>query len=103
MEGSRILSDAEVVAGCRNGDEAAWNELVDRFQLYIYAILTQAFRLSQHEAEDVFLALAGASANLSVGETSPKLKCPVGRPGELAAGKLAAAKAGGDRYPATAG
>lgn len=54
MKGIGGLSDAELAAQCRAGDEAAWSELVNRFSRYIYAILTQAFRLSQHEAEDVF-------------------------------------------------
>src|SRR3982750_2524989 len=49
-----MLSDAELVARCRAGDQAAWNELVERFSRYVYAIATQAFRLSQHDAEDVF-------------------------------------------------
>src|ERR1700674_2095984 len=48
------VSDAELVARCRRGDQAAWNELVERFSRYVYAICTQAFRLSQHDAEDVF-------------------------------------------------
>ena len=52
MEGTP--SDAELVAGCRNGDQNAWNELVERFSRYVYAISTQAFRLSEHDAEDVF-------------------------------------------------
>jgi RNA polymerase sigma factor (sigma-70 family) len=47
-------SDAALVARCRRGDEAAWNELVERFSRYVYAICTQAFRLSEHDAEDVF-------------------------------------------------
>lgn len=47
-------SDAELVAGCRQGDPAAWNALVERFSRYVSAISTQAFRLSQHDAEDVF-------------------------------------------------
>jgi len=38
----------------RDGDEAAWRELVDRFSRYVYAIAVQAFRLPPHEAEDVF-------------------------------------------------
>lgn len=49
-----MLTDAEVVARCRAGDDAAWADLVDRFSRYVYAITTQAFRLSDHEAEDVF-------------------------------------------------
>jgi RNA polymerase sigma factor (sigma-70 family) len=47
-------TDAELVARCRAGDAAAWNELVDRFSRYVYAICVQAFRLDQADAEDVF-------------------------------------------------
>ena len=47
-------SDAELVAGCRRGDPVAWNALVERFSRYVSAIATQAFRLSEHDAEDVF-------------------------------------------------
>src|SRR5919199_5339692 len=46
--------DAELVARCRAGDQTAWNELVERFSRYVYAICVQAFRLSEHDAEDVF-------------------------------------------------
>jgi RNA polymerase sigma factor (sigma-70 family) len=49
-----MLTDGELVARCRNGDQAAWNELVERFSRYVYAIAVQAFRLSSHDAEDVF-------------------------------------------------
>jgi len=48
------LPDAALVARCRAGDVAAWNELVERFSRYVYAICVQAFRLSEHDAEDVF-------------------------------------------------
>jgi RNA polymerase sigma factor (sigma-70 family) len=47
-------SDAELVARCRTGDDEAWRELVERFSRYVYAIAVQAFRLPEHEAEDVF-------------------------------------------------
>jgi RNA polymerase sigma factor (sigma-70 family) len=47
-------TDAELVARCRSGDERAWNELVERFSRYVYAICVQGFRLSVHDAEDVF-------------------------------------------------
>jgi len=47
-------SDAKLVARCRDGDAAAWNELVERFSRYVLAIATQVFRLSEHDAEDVF-------------------------------------------------
>ena len=48
------LSDGQLVARCRTGDDAAWNELVERFSRYVYAICVQAFRLPEHDAEDVF-------------------------------------------------
>jgi RNA polymerase sigma factor (sigma-70 family) len=48
------LSDAQLVARCRSGDEAAWRELVERFSRYVYAIAVQGFRLPEHDAEDVF-------------------------------------------------
>jgi RNA polymerase sigma-70 factor (ECF subfamily) len=49
-----MLTDAELVARCRSGEDEAWNELVDRFSRYVYAIAVQAFRLSPADAEDVF-------------------------------------------------
>jgi RNA polymerase sigma factor (sigma-70 family) len=48
------VSDGELVRRCRAGEQAAWNELVERFSRYVYAITIQVFRLSQHDAEDVF-------------------------------------------------
>ena len=48
------MSDAELVARCRAGDEEAWRELVDRFSRYVYAIAVRVYRLSEHDAEDVF-------------------------------------------------
>ena len=48
------LTDAQLVARCRSGDHAAWNELVERFSRYVYAISVQAFKLPVHDAEDVF-------------------------------------------------
>src|SRR4051794_25766426 len=47
-------NDAALVARCRAGDDDAWALLVDRFSRYVYAICSQGFRLSQHDAEDVF-------------------------------------------------
>ena len=47
-------TDAQLVARCRQGDDDAWRELVDRFSRYVYAIAVQAFRLSEADAEDVF-------------------------------------------------
>ena len=54
MSAEAALSDAELVARCRAGDPDAWRELVERFSRYVYAIATQAFRLREHDAEDVF-------------------------------------------------
>ena len=48
------LSDRELVARCRAGDQQAWSELVERFSRYVYAIAVQAFRLPESDAEDVF-------------------------------------------------
>jgi RNA polymerase sigma factor (sigma-70 family) len=48
------LSDSQLVARCRAGDQAAWGELVERFSRYVYAIAVQAFRLPEADAEDVF-------------------------------------------------
>ena len=48
------VTDAQLVERCRAGDAAAWNELVDRFSRYVFAIAVRVFRLSEHEAEDVF-------------------------------------------------
>jgi len=46
-------SDAELVLACRSGDEAAWNELVDRYQRLIITIPRRA-GLSEEQAADVF-------------------------------------------------
>jgi len=51
---AQMLSDSELVARCRSGDQQAWSELVERFSRYVYAISVQAFRLSDADAEDVF-------------------------------------------------
>ena len=48
------LSDAELVRGCREGVSEAWNELVERYSRYVYAIAVRGFRLSDEDAEDVF-------------------------------------------------
>jgi RNA polymerase sigma factor (sigma-70 family) len=48
------LSDAELVRHCRDGDAGAWNELVERYSRYVYAIAIRGFHLSDEDAEDVF-------------------------------------------------
>jgi len=47
-------SDAQLVARCRAGDDDAWRVLVERFSRYVYAIVVQAFRFREHDAEDVY-------------------------------------------------
>jgi RNA polymerase sigma factor (sigma-70 family) len=49
-----LVADADLVARCRRGDQEAWNELVNRFSRYVFAITTRVYRLGQHDAEDVF-------------------------------------------------
>jgi RNA polymerase sigma factor (sigma-70 family) len=51
---AQVLSDRQLVARCRAGDQQAWAELVDRFSRYVYAIAIQGFRLPESDAEDVF-------------------------------------------------
>jgi RNA polymerase sigma-70 factor (ECF subfamily) len=48
------LPDAELVERCRAGDSEAWNELVERFSRYVYAVTVRGFRLREQDAEDVF-------------------------------------------------
>jgi RNA polymerase sigma factor (sigma-70 family) len=49
-----VPRDAELVARCRAGDDAAWRLLVERYSRYVYAIVVQGFRLGKDDAEDVF-------------------------------------------------
>ena len=46
--------DAELVGRCRAGDERAWNELVEKYSRYVYAIVVQGYRLRGPDAEDAF-------------------------------------------------
>ena len=45
--------DARLVKRCKAGDQAAWNDLVDRYQRLIYAIPRRS-GLSEEQAADVF-------------------------------------------------
>ncbi len=47
-------SDSELVQACRRHDERAWAMLVERFSRYVYAIAIKAYRLSEHDADEVF-------------------------------------------------
>ena len=48
------LPDAELVRRMRSGDEAAWSAFVERYSRYVHSIATRAYRLREHDAEDVF-------------------------------------------------
>ena len=54
MSDRSVLTDAELVRACRSGDPDAWNELVERYSRYVYAIAVRGFRLTDEDAEDVF-------------------------------------------------
>jgi RNA polymerase sigma-70 factor (ECF subfamily) len=54
MQPAAGLTDAELVARCRAGDAEAWNELVERFSRFVFAICVRGFRLPEADAEDVF-------------------------------------------------
>lgn len=46
-------TDAELILTCRRGDDAAWNELVERFQRLIITIPRRA-GLSEEQSADIF-------------------------------------------------
>src|SRR5215210_7048120 len=48
------VTDAQLVERCRSGSPDAWRELVERFSRYVYAIAIRGYRLTEHDAEDVF-------------------------------------------------
>ena len=67
--GRRVASeatDAALLARCREGDEGAWAELVERFSGYVYAILSRGFRMADHESEDVFQEGSPGSTRSSI-------------------------------------
>lgn len=54
MTSAGALTDAQLVRACREGRPDAWEALVHRFSRYVYAIAMQAYRLAEHDAEEVF-------------------------------------------------
>src|SRR2546421_11412833 len=54
MTSLALVADADLVARCRQGDQEAWSELVNRFSRYVYAITSRVYSLSSSDAEDVF-------------------------------------------------
>lgn len=49
---SLAKTDAELISACRRGDEAAWNELVDRYQRLIFTVPRRA-GLSEEQSADI--------------------------------------------------
>jgi RNA polymerase sigma-70 factor (ECF subfamily) len=49
-----LITDADLVARCRGGDEEAWRMLVERYARYVHAIAVRVYRLDGADAEDVF-------------------------------------------------
>jgi RNA polymerase sigma-70 factor (ECF subfamily) len=43
-----------LVDRCRRGDRGAWNEMVEEYSRYVYAIIMRGYRLPESDAEDVF-------------------------------------------------
>jgi len=88
-------TDHELVAACLSGDEAAWSELVDRYNRLIYSIpLRQG--LGREEAADVFQAVC-----LDLVEALPGLRDPQALPAWLirtTARKVARWKRRNERY-----
>lgn len=48
------VSDAQLIARCRAGDEQAWRTMVERYATLVHSILRGAFRLQPHDADDAF-------------------------------------------------
>lgn len=49
-----MSADAELVRRCLGGEDAAWDELVLHYSRYVYAIISQGYRLHGPDAEDAF-------------------------------------------------
>ena len=46
--------DEDLVARCLAGDQDAWNDLVQSYSRYVFAICSQGYRLQSADAEDAF-------------------------------------------------
>jgi RNA polymerase sigma factor (sigma-70 family) len=49
-----VAGDADLVRRCLNGEPEAWDDLVGLYSRYVYAIVSQGYRLSGPDAEDAF-------------------------------------------------
>lgn len=50
------LSDRQLVEGCLNGSDSAWQDLVDRYQKLVYAVILK-YRPDPEAASDLFQAV----------------------------------------------
>ena len=46
--------DQDLVARCLAGDRGAWDELVEAYSRYVFAICSQGYRLKRSDVEDAF-------------------------------------------------
>jgi RNA polymerase sigma factor (sigma-70 family) len=53
MPGKDAKTDSELIHGCLKGDQASWDELIDKYQRLIYSI-AHAFCQSREDQADVF-------------------------------------------------
>ncbi len=68
----------DLVAAARGGDEAAWQQIVDRHARLVWSVV-RGFRLGQAEASDV-----AQTVWLRLVENLPRVRDPAGLPGWLA-------------------
>jgi RNA polymerase sigma factor (sigma-70 family) len=67
-------TDHELVAACRQGDEAAWHQLIDRYTRLIYSTALK-LGLTREEATDIFQAVC-----LDLVNELPRLRDPQALP-----------------------
>ena len=53
MADTHQIPDEQLIDACRNGDEGAWNALVERYERLVYTVPTR-YGLTPAEIDDVF-------------------------------------------------
>jgi RNA polymerase sigma factor (sigma-70 family) len=77
LDGRDARTDHELVAACLQGDESAWNDLIDRYNRLIFSIPLK-LGLGRDEATDVFQAVC-----LDLVTELPRLRDPQALPAWL--------------------
>ena len=77
--------DAQLVSRCREGDPAAWNEFVERFSRYVYAICGRGFRLAAARRGRRLPGGLRARVREAVGPAQRRRGAPVARAADTAA------------------